>query len=396
LQEHDPVILVHLRELNSLIGLVMLSRIIESQLLEQFFKGKIIHLFGARQVGKSTLLRQLSSKIDIPILHLNGDNIEVQQQFEVASQVKLGEIVKSHEVIFLDEAQRIKDIGISLKILIDNFPDKQILATGSSAFELANEIVEPLTGRKFDFMLFPFSYQELVQHHGQFEESRYFEQRIIYGSYPEVVAGNDDKKEVLLRLADAFLYKDIFILENIKKPMVVQKLLQALALQVGNEVSLTEVGRLIQADYKTVERYIDLLEQAYIIFRLPSLSRNARNEIMKSRKIYFFDNGLRNAIIRNFNPLNARNDVVALWENYCISERYKYTSYHRMWMNRFFWRTHAQQEIDYIEEYDGVLHAYEFKWNPRKKSKLPKAFSDNYPGHEYKVITPDNYLEFVS
>jgi len=372
------------------------ARIIEDQVIDRFFKGKIIHLYGARQVGKSTLLRQLALKLDKPILKLNGDDAIVRESFEISSVSRLKDIVVNHEIIFLDEAQRIKNIGLSLKILVDNFPEKQIIATGSSAFELANEIIEPLTGRKYDFMLLPFSLQELYQYHGVFEEQKQFEQRLIYGFYPEVVVGEENKKEVLLRLADAFLYKDIFILENIKKPLIVQKLLQALALQIGHEVSLTEVGQLIQADYKTVERYIDLLEKAYIIFRIPTLARNMRNEIKKSRKIYFYDNGLRNAVIRNFSPLDARNDVGALWENFCIAERFKYISYQRMWVNRFFWRTHAQQEIDYIEEYDGILHAYEFKWNSRKKRKLPKAFAENYTEHTFKIINPENYLDFVT
>ena len=374
----------------------MIAREIEPKILDCFFKGKIIHLFGARQVGKSTLLKQLSNKLDKPILQLNGDDADVRDKFENASSGRLEEIVKNHNIIFIDEAQRIKNIGLSLKILIDNFPEKQIIATGSSSFELANEINEPLTGRKYEFMLFPISYNELTNFYGEFKESNMLEHRLIYGFYPEVILNHDEKTETLLRLSDAFLYKDIFILENIKKPIIVEKLLQALALQIGNEVSLTELGQILQVDYKTVERYLDLLEKAYIVFKLPSLNRNVRNEIKKSRKIYFFDTGLRNAIIRNFNPIHLRNDIGPLWENFCVSERFKRTSYNRLWLNRFFWRTHTQQEIDYVEEYGGVLHAYEFKWNPRKKSRLPKAFSENYPDHTFESITPDNYLKLIS
>jgi predicted AAA+ superfamily ATPase len=373
----------------------MINRVLQKEILDKIFKGKIIHLYGARQVGKSTLLGQISKSIQKTILWLNGDDADIRQTFYNATSTKLGELIKNYDLVFIDEAQRIGNIGLSLKIMIDNFPEKQIIATGSSAFELANVISEPLTGRKYDFMLFPISFSEMVEHHGLLAEKRLLEQRLVYGYYPEVVAGEDDKKEVLGRLSDAFLYKDIFILEQIKKPTLIEKLLQALALQLGSEVSLTELGQLLNSDYKTIDRYIDLLEKAYIIFRLPSLNRNLRNEIKKSRKIYFFDNGLRNAIIRNFNPLEARNDVGALWENYCISERYKYTSYKRLWLNRFFWRTHSQQEIDYIEEYDGILHAYEFKWNTRKKSKLPAVFAESYPENEFNVVSPENYVDFI-
>jgi predicted AAA+ superfamily ATPase len=359
------------------------------------FKRKVIHLSGARQVGKSTLLGQLAKTINKPILVLNGDNSDVRQLFLNATATALGDLIKGHEVIFIDEAQRITNIGLALKLMIDNFPDKQIIATGSSAFELANEISEPLTGRKHEFMLFPVSFAEMVGHHGLLAEKRLLDKRLVFGYYPEVVVGMEDEKEVLFRLSDAYLYKDIFVLENLKKPQLVEKLLQALALQVGNEVSLTELGQLLNADFKTVEKYIDLLEKAYIVFRLPSLNRNLRTEIKKSRKIYFFDNGLRNAIIRNFNPMNARTDAGALWENFIIAERYKYTSYKRMWMNRFFWRTHTQQEIDYIEEYDGKLFAYEIKWNSRKKARLPKNFMESYKEHEFRIINPQNFIDFI-
>lgn len=374
----------------------MISRYIESDIRERMFKQKVIHLSGARQVGKSTLLGQLAKTIDKPILVLNGNNSDVRQMFLNATSTALGYLIKGHEIVFIDEAQRIANIGLALKLIVDNFPEKQIVATGSSAFELANEISEPLTGRKYEFMLFPLSFAEMVGHHGLLTEKRLLEKRLIYGYYPDVVVGMEDEKEVLLRLSDAYLYKDIFALENIKKPQLVEKLLRALALQVGNEVSLTELGQLLNADFKTVEKYIDLLEKAYIVFRLPSLNRNLRTEIRKSRKIYFFDNGLRNALIRNFNTMNTRADTGALWENFIIAERYKYTSNKRMWMNRFFWRTHTQQEIDYIEEYDGKLFAYEIKWNSRKKARLPKNFVESYKEHEFQVINPQNFIDFIT
>lgn len=373
----------------------MIERQLERIINGTFFKGKIIHIPGARQVGKTTLINKLASN-RTEVLFMNGDDPDIRGQFAGASSTKLSSLIGNYKLIIIDEAQRIPDIGITLKMMIDNHKDKQILATGSSAFELANLINEPLTGRKYEYQLFPFSTSELFNHYGFLEESRMLEHRLIYGYYPDVVTNPGREKDILQNLSDAYLYKDIFIYESLRKPALLEKILQALALQLGNEVSLNEIGHLVGSDSKTVERYMDLLEKAYIIFSLSSLSRNARNEIKRGRKVYFYDTGIRNAVIRNFNSPALRQDVGALWENYCISERYKYTSYQRMWHNRFFWRTHAQQEIDYIEEYDGVLHAYEFKWNPRKKSKLPKAFADNYSENEYKVITPENYLEFVS
>jgi predicted AAA+ superfamily ATPase len=373
----------------------MIDRQLENKILQTFFKGKIIHIPGARQVGKTTLIQKIANQHD-KVLFMNGDNPDIRSLFASASSTKLSALMGDHKLIILDEAQRIPDIGITLKMMIDQHKDKQIIATGSSAFELANQINEPLTGRKYEYQLFPFSTRELIDHYGMLEESRMLEQRLIYGYYPDVVTNPGQEKDILQNLSDAYLYKDIFIYESLRKPALLEKILRALAFQVGNEVSLNEIGQLVGSDSKTVERYIDLLEKAYIIFSLSSLSRNARNEIKRGRKVYFYDNGIRNAVVRNFNSLELRPDVGALWENYCVSERFKYTSYQRIWSNRFFWRTHAQQEIDYIEEYDGVLHAYEFKWNTRKKSKLPKAFADHYPEHEFKVITPDNYLEFIS
>jgi hypothetical protein len=345
-------------------------------------------------VGKTTLLKGLVSRQKGKTLWLNGDEADVRALFEDFTSRKAVAIIGKARLIVIDEAQRIPEIGLCLKLIVDNFPDIQVIASGSSAFELANKIQEPLTGRKIEHFLHPISFQEMVSHHGYLTERRLLEHRLVFGYYPEVVMNEGSEEKILRRLSDSYLYKDIFVLEGIKKPMLIDKLVQALAHQIGNEVSSNELGQLIGADHKTVERYIDLLEKAYIIFRLPSLSRNIRNEIKKGRKIYFYDNGLRNAIIRNFNQLSFRNDIGALWENFMISERMKANSRNDHWVNRFFWRTHNQQEIDYIEEYGGRLHAYEFKWKS-KKIRVPKVFDQNYDT-TYTQITQNNFYEFIN
>ena len=372
----------------------MIQRIVEQQIATEFFKKKVIHIAGARQTGKTTLLHNLVTENNQTVLWLNGDDADTRELFVNATSTKLKELIANYTIIVIDEAQRIVNIGLGLKILVDSFPHIQVIATGSSALELADKINEPLTGRKIEYFLYPISFQEMIQYHGLLAEERLLEKRMIYGFYPEVLTTNDEIT-ILKRLSDAYLYKDIFILENIKKPVIVEKLLQALALQIGSEVSINELSQLVGADNKTVERYIDLLEKSYIIYKLSSLSRNHRNEIKKSKKIYFYDLGIRNALIRNFNPLHLRQDVGALWENFLIVERLKSTNYGNMWANRYFWRTHAGQEVDFIEEYNGKLHAFEFKWNAKAHQKLPKQFSESYPDSEISVINKNNYLDFI-
>ncbi|MBV6645160.1 MAG: ATP-binding protein [Cyclobacteriaceae bacterium] len=373
----------------------MIDRSILISIQNQLFKGKVIQLSGPRQVGKTTLLKTLADRYEEDVLWLNGDEADVRELLQDTTSAALKSILAGHKLVIIDEAQRIRNVGLCLKLIVDHFPEVQTIASGSSAFELSNEINEPLTGRKMDYHLYPISFSEMVKNHGLVQEKRLLEQRLIYGSYPEVVTQIDTEVEVLRRLSDAYLYKDIFVFENIKKPMLVEKLLQALAFQVGHEVSSNELGQLLGADHKTIDKYIDLLEKAYIIFSLPSLSRNMRNEIKRGRKIYFFDNGIRNALIRNFNPIGLRDDVGALWENFMISERLKLVEYSRLWMNRFFWRTHSQQEIDYIEEYKGVLHAFEMKWNRKRRSKIPASFQKSYPGSSFEVVNRGNYYTFL-
>lgn len=373
----------------------MKSRMIFEVVQKRFFQGKVLVLTGPRQVGKTTLLKQLVAATAEPALWLNADEPDVREQLATAGSVQLQNMLGNHRLLLIDEAQRVNNIGLVLKILADQFPQVQVVATGSSSFELGNEINEPLTGRKWEYQLYPFSTEELELHHGQLTERRNLEQRLIYGSYPDVVNHPADAIDRLMELTQNYLYKDLLGLELMRKPLLLEKLLQALALQLGQEVSFHELGQLLGTEHRTVEKYLQLLEKCYIVFTLPALSRNLRNELKKGRKVYFVDNGVRNAIVKNFNPLALRTDAGALWENFIISERRKWLHYHRQWVNSYFWRTHAQQEIDLIEEHSGRLHAYECKWNPRKQAKLPASFAQAYPENDFKVINTDNYFGFV-
>ncbi|HOG43708.1 MAG TPA: ATP-binding protein [bacterium] len=372
----------------------MIERKIKEILKSKEGTNKALIVLGARQTGKTTLLKMLYGERD-DVVWLNGDEPDIQNLLENISSTRLKAILAGKKVVVIDEAQRIKDIGIKLKLITDNIPEIQVIASGSSSFDLANFINEPLTGRKWEFSLYPMSFSEMAAHNGFIEENRLLPHRMIYGYYPEVVNSAGNEKEVLKQLSDSYLYKDIFTWENIKKPEKLMKLLQAIAFQVGSEVSANELSNMIGLDNQTVEKYIQLLEQTYIVFRLGSFSRNLRKELKRARKIYFYDNGIRNSIIANFAPVELRNDVGQLWENFLISERIKYLQNNMIFANRYFWRTVEQQEIDYIEEIDGILHAYEFKWNPNKKTYLTKTFSNSYPDHVFKLINRDNYETFI-
>ena len=282
------------------------------------------------------MVKTLVDKQKLPYLWLNGDEPNIPILFSGINSREIKQLAGKNKIIVIDEAQRIKDIGLKLKLAIDNFPDLQIIATGSSSFELANEMNEPLTGRKFEYTLYPFSFGELKDFHGTLEENMQLKNRLVYGAYPEVINHPEESKETLNWLSDSYLYKDLFQMESIKKPELLVKLLQSLAWQIGSEVSYNEIATTIGSDPKTVEKYIGLLEKTFVVFRLHALSRNLRNEIKKSRKIYFYDNGIRNAIINNFNPIDIRQDVGALWENYLISERLKFSEYNRIYSNKFF------------------------------------------------------------
>ncbi|MBR1688159.1 MAG: ATP-binding protein [Prevotella sp.] len=373
----------------------MIKRHIEDSIRQRLFGGKAIVIMGARQVGKTTLLRQLFANDAQNVLWLSGDDIDVRNLFEHISATRLKAIIGTHRVVVIDEAQRISDVGIKLKLITDQIPDVQLVATGSSSFELANRINEPLTGRKWEYKMYPLSFAELVDHTNLLEEKRMLSHRLVYGSYPDVVTHPNDETTILRQLAESYLYKDILEFDKIHKPEKLMKLLQALAYQVGSEVAFNELARLCGLDAKTVNNYVNILEQAYIIFRLGSFSRNLRNELKNSKKIYFYDNGIRNAIISNFAQIENRMDAGALFENYAVSECIKRKAYTGNYANSWFWRTTARQELDYIEERDGQLSVFEFKWNPKRKSSLPLSFKNSYPNAQFTVIHRDNIEELL-
>jgi len=373
----------------------MIDRQLIKKVRNMLFKGKVIIITGPRQVGKTTLLKKMASEIKPQPLFLNCDETDVRQMLTDTTSSQLRQIVGNNSLVIIDEGQRVKNIGLTLKLFTDELPEIQLIVSGSSALELANQINEPLTGRKFEYNLFPLARKELVSHYSLIEENRLLDNRLIFGSYPEIVTHPEDRVKRLTELAASYLYKDLFNFQEIRKPETLQLLLEALALQIGNEVSYSELAQTVHTNFDTVKRYIDFFEKLYIVFRLQAFSRNLRNELKKSRKIYFYDNGIRNVIIRNFSPLNLRNDKGALWENYLVSERQKRNSYEDHFCNSYFWRTKQQQKIDYIEEYEGNLHAYEFKWNPKAKYHFSKTFLRAYPNNETNIVHRDNIDQFL-
>jgi predicted AAA+ superfamily ATPase len=371
----------------------MIQRTLKDSILKDLFKGKAILLFGPRQSGKSTLMQEVLKNQDY--LYLNGDDADVREILTNTTATKLKAIIGNKKIVFIDEAQRIQNIGLTLKLFTDQIKEVQILATGSSAFELSNQVNEPLTGRKYEFMLYPLSFSEMVAYHGLIQEKRLIDHRLIYGYYPEIVTNTSEESRLLKLLANSYLYKDLLMLEQIKKPIILEKLLKALALQIGSEISLQELAQTVGADGKTVDKYIDLLEKAFVVFRLPALNRNVRNEIKKGKKIYFYDCGIRNAVINNFKSIDSRTDAGALWENYVIAERMKFLHYQNIDAKQYFWRTTQQQEIDLVEEYTETWLAYEFKRNIQAKKRFPQTFTDNYKNVELFIVTPANVEDFL-
>ncbi|MCL2222676.1 MAG: ATP-binding protein [Oscillospiraceae bacterium] len=373
----------------------MIVRTVQESVRKEIEIGrKAVVLLGARQVGKTTLLRSLFEDND-DVLWLNGDTTNARLLLTMQSVEQLRVIIGKHKVLVIDEAQRVPDIGIVLKLIIDNIPQVRVVATGSSSLDLANKTTEPLTGRKRQLTLFTLSFAEMTQHHGLLSEKNLIPHRLIYGYYPDIVNSPGEERRLLQELSDSYLYKDILALDKIKKSEHLTRLLRALAFQIGSQVSYTELGQLCGLDNKTVEKYIGILEQTFVIFRLGSYSRNLRNELKTSRKIYFADNGIRNALIADFRSVELRDDVGKLWENFLVSERFKRNEYAESYANSWFWRTQAQQEIDYIEEQDGHLSAFGFKWNPSAKVKQPKAFQTAYPDSSFTVIHKDNIESFL-
>jgi hypothetical protein len=370
----------------------MIKRDLEAQIGKRFGKGKAIILSGPRQVGKTTLFNKLLE--DKEHLFLNGDDPTVRKLLTNPNIEQLKNIIGNNKIVFIDEAQRIENIGLTLKLITDQLKSVQLLVSGSSAFELNNQTQEPLTGRKWEYQLYPISWSEFENNVGYLKAQQQLELRIVYGMYPDVINNFGDEKDVLKQLTDSYLYKDILSYGGIRKPEILEKLLQALAFQIGSEVSYNELAQLLGIDKKTVSNYIDLLCQTYVIFKLPSFSKNLRNEIKTNQKIYFYDTGVRNMIIGDLNPLEVRQDKGNLWENFLIAERLKNNIYKSSLAKSYFWRTVQQQEIDYVEEEAGIITGIEIKWNPKSKVKIPKTFTEAYNA-EVKVITKDNFRDFL-
>ncbi len=372
----------------------MITRVQRAEIEGAFFRGKAIIVSGARQVGKTTLMEHILQKYQDKLLTLDGDDITIQKLLNRPNTQQIRQIIGDKKIIFIDEAQRIPEIGLTSKIITDKFKDVQLVLSGSSSFDLYSKVNEPLTGRKWSFNLWPVSWDEWEKHVGYVKAEQDVENRMVFGFYPDVLNHEENPEHVLAELADSYLYKDILMYEGLKKPSVIKKLLQALAFQVGSEVSLQDLGQILGIDPKTVNVYIDILEKAFIVFRLTPLSRNLRNEIKAKNKVYFYDNGIRNAVIGQLQPLAIRQDIGILWENFMVSERVKQISINKSLRNYYFWRTTQQQEVDYIEEVNGEFFAYEFKWNERKKIKIPKTFSNNFKSVD-KGVNRGNFREFV-
>jgi predicted AAA+ superfamily ATPase len=355
-------------------------------------KGKAIVLIGPRQVGKTTLINALLA--DKTYLFLDGDDHSVSELLSNANTEQLRSIIGNYKYIFIDEAQRIPNIGLKLKIIVDQIRDVQVIVSGSSAFDINNITQEPLTGRKFEYQLFPVSWNEFEQNVGYVKAHQQLELRMLYGMYPDVINNFSNEYEILKNLVSSYLYKDILALAGIRKSDVLEKILQALALQIGSEVSYNEIAQLVGVDKNTVNTYIDLLEKSFVVFRLNSFSKNIRNEIKANKKIYFYDTGVRNMVIGNFNALALRQDKGALWENFMMAERMKLLSYSQSLAKPYFWRTTTQQEVDYIETNADAVSAFEFKWASTKKAKLPKSFIEAY-NPSFRVVNQENFRDFL-
>ncbi len=375
----------------------MIKRALKERLKPLLSGEHVVVLYGARRVGKTTLLQELARELKGNIKYLNAEKSSDRNLIDGVSFEQLSAHLDNIDFLFIDEAQTIPDIGATLKLISDELKEVQVIVSGSASLDLANKIGEPLTGRKRTLTLYPISTLEMVKTEAENQDS--LESRLLYGAYPQVIGLKNyaDKKEELFELVDSYLYKDILELTDIRNSDKIKDLLTLLALQIGAEVSLNELSRNLSIHVVTVQKYLDLLEKCFVIYRLKAFSRNLRKEVAKSSKYYFYDLGVRNAILNNFSPLKLRNDVGGLWENFLISEKIKQNEYSRRFANRYFWRTYDQQEIDYIEEVDGHLHAYEFKYNPKAKVKKPQVFLSEYENSSLNVISPENYIsEFLN
>lgn len=370
----------------------MYTRTLSEIIKQKIGKGKAILLIGPRQVGKTTLIKSIIA--DQSHLFLDADDPTVRSLLNNPNTEQIRSIIGSHKIIFIDEAQRIPGIGLTLKIITDQFKDVQLFVSGSSSFDLTNALNEPLTGRKWEYELYPISWEEFEQTHGYVVSEQQIENRLLYGLYPDVLNNPGEEKEILKQLVNSYLYRDILAYSNIRKPEILEKLVQALALQIGSEVNYNELAQMVGVDKNTVSSYVDILQKGFVIFKLDSFSKNLRNEIKKNKKIYFYDNGVRNMILGNFNHLELRQDTGALWENFLMAERMKQNVYKATFAKMYFWRTKQQQEVDLVEEKEGVVTGFEFKWNAKKNVKLPKTFVNSYDAIE-KIIDRTNFREFV-
>ncbi len=376
---------------------ITLHRSIKNKLISRLDSGKVIILLGPRRVGKTRLLEDIATTISASHLWLNGEDIAVQEQLKRQSVDHYKNLLKGHELLIIDEAQKIPEIGQILKLMIDNIDGIQIIATGSSAFDLNNYTGEPLTGRKTTFQLYAISETEFDQIETAFQKKDQLHERLVYGNYPELlhIESSEEKNEYLNDLVNSYLLKDILAFDSVRNSDKILSLLRMLAFQCGSEVSLQELGKRLGMSKNTVEKYLDLLTKVFVIHKLEGFSRNLDKEITKSSKWYFYDNGIRNILVANMNPIELRNDVGILWENYVISERIKKQSYEGRIVQNYFWRTYDQQEIDWIENSNGKLQATEFTWNSNKTKKIPVAWKNAYKDSEFKVINSDNYLDWV-
>jgi predicted AAA+ superfamily ATPase len=359
---------------------------------------KAVIIYGPRRCGKTTLLKKFLETAQEKYILASGEDITIQDYLASCSVEKLKSFIGENRLLVIDEAQKIPRIGLNIKLLLDHREGLKVIATGSSSFDLAKDTGEPLTGRKFTLRLFPLAQLELCAIESRAETAAHLEERLIYGSYPEVVIADDNsfRQQYLRELTGSYLYKDILELDGLRHNDKLIRLLQLLAFQLGGQVSLHELGAQVGMSKNTVERYLELLEKAFVIFKVRGFSRNLRKEITKSCRYYFYDTGVRNAVISNFNPLRLRNDTGMLWENYCVAERVKKQEYRQILSNNYFWRTYDRKEIDWVEERGGALHGYEIKWSAAKKTKPPKDWLVAYPGSQYECISPENYLEFIA
>lgn len=370
-----------------------LSPIIKNKLISSH-KGVII--YGARQVGKTTLVNQILQELKLKTLRINADQSRFLDIFSSRDLAKIQGLIEGYEVLFIDEAQRIPDIGINLKIILDNLPFLKVIVTGSSSLDLAGKVSEPLTGRAWTYKLYPMSFFELRKIHNQAELNTQLEERLIFGSYPEIFSykGESVRREYLQNLSDTYLYKDLLEMGGLKNSVKIRDLLKLLAFQIGSQVSLSEVGNSLDLSKETIARYLDFLEKSFVIFRLKGLNRNLRKEVSKMDKIYFYDLGVRNVLIDNLKPLKDRNDAGQLWENFLINERLKVLSYTQNYASIYFWRTYTGAELDYAEEREGKLKGFEFKFG-NKKVRPPASWFSTYQNATFSLVNQENYLDFV-